>query len=82
MIAISGQTVQIFLVDMNAIASMDGKAMERSARILMSVQVDLTLKSQFRMNQKLLLAMLSGDCARIQLGVSLVSVTLVFPETD
>ena len=34
------------------------------------------------MNQKHLLAMLSGDCARIQLGVSLVSVTLVFPETD
>ena len=47
MIAISRQIVQIFLVDINAIAWMDGKAMEHSARILMSVQVDLTLKSQF-----------------------------------
>ena len=82
MTAISRQIVPIFSVDMNAIASMDGKAMEHSARISMSVQVNLTLKSQFRMNQRVLLAILSADCARITLGVSLVSVTLVFPETD
>ena len=82
MTVISRQIVQIFSVDMNAIVLLDGKAMEHSARISMSAQVNLTLKSQFSMIQRLLLAILSADCAPIQLGVSLVSVTLVFPETD